>query len=691
MLGTDPGQFREEQHMDHSRVAATVLDAVGGPENISAAAHCATRLRLVLVDNDKIDQKTLDNDPDIKGTFAAGGMFQIIIGPGDVNIVYKNLADKGVREVSKDEAKGVAAEKQNVFSRFIKTIADIFVPMLPALVAGGLMMSLNNIMTAQGLFGPQSLIELWPWLTDYAALIQLVASAAFASLPVLIGFSAVKRFGGNPYLGAAMGAAMVSSELINAYAQVEVAAAGGMEAWQLFGLTVTKVGYQGQVIPMIAVAWLLATIEKWLHKRLKGTTDFLVTPLVTMIVTGFLAFVIVGPFMRIVANGLTEGLLWLYTNGGPVGGFVFGLVYSPIVITGLHQSFPAIELPLIADVASTGGSFVLPIASMANSAQGAAALAIFLLVKNQKIKGLAGAASASAFFGITEPAIFGVNLRIRWAFFCGMIGSAFGSALVSLFDLRSMSLGSAGILGFVAMVPKDIPLFFVAQAVSIGLAFGLAMFWGKTRGKADLVEGVQEAAEDFDKIDEAAAVSALIQGNDMPVGYDATDAAAVATAVLERTEVEAVGIVASPLHGIAMPLDQVPDPGFASGAVGKGIGIYPIEGVVRAPSSGKVVMTFPTGHAVGLKLDNGAELLVHIGIDTVNMKGEGFTVHVERGAQVKAGDPLVSFDRDAIEAAGYSPITPVLVTNHKKFADVEGAVVGPVDFGQQLLVLEDEA
>lgn len=676
--------------MDHSRVADTVLKAVGGPENISAAAHCATRLRMVLVDSTKIDQATLDNDPDIKGTFSAGGMFQVIVGPGDVNHVYKELTNRGVREVSKDEAKGVAAEQQNVFARFIKMVADIFVPILPALIAGGLMMSLNNVMTAQGLFGPQSLIELWPWLTDYAALIQLVASAAFAALPVLIGFSATKRFGGNPYLGAALGAAMISSELINAYAQVAALEAGTMTYWKLFGLTVSQVGYQGQVIPMIAVAWILATIEKWLHKRLKGTTDFLVTPLVTMILTGFLAFIVVGPIMRIVAGGITDGLLWLYTHGGPVGGFIFGLVYSPIVVTGLHQSFPAIELPLIADVATTGGSFILPIASMANAAQGAAALAIFLMIRNQKIKGLAGAASASAFFGITEPAIFGVNLRIRWAFFCGMIGSAFGSALVGLFDLRSMSLGSAGILGFVAMVPKDIPLFFVALATAIGVSFAATMIYGKTRGKADLVEGTKEVIDDFEAIDEAAVASAIIEGDDLPTGYTtAAGTGTAATAVLDKVEVvEQAGVVNSPLKGIAMPLSAVPDAGFASGAIGKGAAVYPIEGVVRAPGNGKVVMTFPTGHAIGLKLDNGVELLVHIGIDTVNMNGQGFTVHANKGDVVKAGDPLVTFDRQAIEDAGYSPITPVLVTNHRRFAAIESDVAGPVDFTDPLLLVE---
>ena len=489
---------------------------------------------------------------------------------------------------------------------------------------------------------------------------------------------------------------MISAQLVNAYDQVAVAAsAEGLPTWQLFGLTVSQVGYQGQVIPMIAVAWILAMIEKFLDKRLKGTTDFLVTPLVTLILTGFLAFVVVGPIMRIVASGITDGLLWLYTNGGPIGGFLFGLVYSPIVVTGLHQFLPAIELPTIADVATTGGSFILPIASMANAAQGAAALAIFLMIRNKKIKGLAGAASASAFFGITEPAIFGVNLRIRWAFFCGMIGSAFGSALIGLWDLRSMSLGSAGILGFVAMVPKDIPLFFVSLAVAIAVSFGLTILYGRTRGKKDLAEGVKETVDDIRKTDDAAVASALIEGDDMPAhatrdGEEGVAAAAavsaVATAVPDRVEEE--GIIGSPLKGIAMPLSQVPDDGFASGAVGKGAAVYPTDAVVRAPGAGKVLMTFPTGHAVGLKLDNGAEVLIHVGIDTVNMKGEGFTIHANKGDRVVLGDPLVSFDREAIEAAGYSPVTPVLITNHKKFTSVTDVAAGPIAYGEGLIGVE---
>lgn len=331
--------------MDHAKVASEVVKAVGGASNISAAAHCATRLRLVITDPGKIDQAALDDNDDLKGTFAAGGMFQIIVGPGDVDIVYQHMvADHGVREVSKDEAKEEAEQGGNIFSRFIKMIADIFVPVLPALIAGGLMMALNNVLQA-GFFNGKSIIDMYPAVADYASLINLVSAAAFAFLPILVGFSATKRFGGNVYLGAAMGAAMVSGSLLSAYSMTDQDAAdafwaytGANPTWHLFGLEVDKIGYQAMVIPVLCVAWILSTIEKWLHKRLSGTADFLLTPLITMLVTGFLTFVLVGPVTRQLSVLLTNGLDWTYNTLGVVGGLIFGFFYSPIVVTGLHQS-----------------------------------------------------------------------------------------------------------------------------------------------------------------------------------------------------------------------------------------------------------------------------------------------------------------------------------------------------------------
>ena len=660
--------------MDHAKVAGEVVEAVGGASNISAAAHCATRLRLVIADESKINQQALDDNEDLKGTFAAGGMFQIIVGPGDVDQVYANMvANHGVREVSKDEAKEEAEKGGNLFSRFIKMIADIFVPILPALVAGGLMMAINNVMTAEGLFGEQSLTQMYPGIADYAALINMVSSAAFASLPVLVGFSAAKRFGGNVYLGAAIGAAMVSTDLLNAW-NTGAALAGEAQVsyWHIFGMDVAKIGYQAQVIPTLAVTYVMCLIEKSLHKVLKGTADFLLTPLITMLVTGFLAFTIIGPVTRVAAEYLTWGINWTYSTLGVVGGLLFGLVYSPIVVTGLHQSFPAIEIPLL-PVNGGVGDFIFPVASMANVAQGAAALAVFFKTRDAKLKGLAGAGGASAVFGITEPAIFGVNLRLRWPFFCAMAAAAIGSAGVALLNVRGQALGAAGFVGFVSIMPKSIPAYLALEVLVFVLSFGFTFAYAMTRGKADM-EGRAPAKKEAVV---AAAVSAPAGG--------AAPAAAPAPVPSFSDEAKADLSVSSPLAGTVVPLEQVKDESFAKGMLGPGIGIEPADGLVVAPFDGKVTVAFPTGHAYGLKSASGVQVLIHVGMDTVKLDGKGFTPRVAKGDIVRRGDVLAEVDLDVIRAAGYETITPVVVTNKKKFGAVTPLASGQIQRGDQLL------
>ena len=660
--------------MDHAKVAGEVVEAVGGASNISAAAHCATRLRLVIADESKINQQALDDNEDLKGTFAAGGMFQIIVGPGDVDQVYANMvANHGVREVSKDEAKEEAEKGGNLFSRFIKMIADIFVPILPALVAGGLMMAINNVMTAEGLFGAKSLTQMYPGIADYAALINMVSSAAFASLPVLVGFSAAKRFGGNVYLGAAIGAAMVSTDLLNAW-NTGAALAGEAQVsyWHIFGMDVAKIGYQAQVIPTLAVTYVMCLIEKSLHKVLKGTADFLLTPLITMLVTGFLAFTIIGPVTRVVAEYLTWGINWTYTTLGVFGGLLFGFVYSPIVVTGLHQSFPAIEIPLL-PVNGGVGDFIFPVASMANVAQGAAALAIFFKTRDAKLKGLAGAGGASAVFGITEPAIFGVNLRLRWPFFCAMAAAAIGSAGVALLNVRGQALGAAGFVGFVSIMPKSIPAYLALEVLVFVLSFGFTFAYAMTRGKADM-EGRAPAKKEAVV---AAAVSAPAGG--------AAPAAAPAPVPSFSDEAKADLSVSSPLAGTVVPLEQVKDESFAKGMLGPGIGIEPADGLVVAPFDGKVTVAFPTGHAYGLKSASGVQVLIHVGMDTVKLDGKGFTPRVAKGDIVRRGDVLAEVDLDVIRAAGYETITPVVVTNKKKFGAVTPLASGQIQRGDQLL------
>lgn len=673
--------------MDHAKVAGEVVEAVGGASNISAAAHCATRLRLVIADESKINQQALDDNEDLKGTFAAGGMFQIIVGPGDVDQVYANMvANHGVREVSKDEAKEEAEAGGNVFSRFVKMIADIFVPVLPALIAGGLLMALHSVLTAEGLFGERSVIQMYPAMTDYDALINLVSSAAFAFLPVLVGFSAAKRFGGNTYLGAAMGAAMVSPSLLSAYSMTDAAAAAKFWAytdqssvWNLFGLEVSKVGYQAMVIPTLVVTWIMCLIEKSLHKVLKGTADFLLTPLITLLITGFLAFVVVGPVTRELSNYLTYGINWAYTTLGVFGGLIFGFFYSAIVVTGLHQSFPAIEIPLLPSNGGVG-DFIFPIASMANVAQGAAALAVFFKTRDAKLKGLAGAGGASAVFGITEPAIFGVNLRLRWPFYCAMVAAAIGSAGVALLNVRGQALGAAGFVGFVSIIPKSIPAYLALEVLVFVISFGLTLGYAMTRGKADM-EGRAPAAKAAAPVAAAAATAA-------PASAAApAPAAAAAPAAAPSFSDEALAdlSVSSPLAGTAIPLEQVKDESFAKGMLGPGIGIEPADGLVVAPFDGTVTVAFPTGHAYGLKSASGVQVLIHVGMDTVKLDGKGFTPRVAKGDVVRRGDVLAEVDLDVIREAGYETITPVVVTNKKKFGGVTPVASGDIQRGDALL------
>ncbi len=660
--------------MDHLRVARDVLAYVGGAENINAAAHCATRLRLVLDDMDRVDRAAFDRDPVIKGTFIAGGMFQIIVGPGDVDRVFDAMVTTGgVKEVSKEKVKQEAARSGNPLSRFIKTIADVFVPILPALIAGGLMMAIDNVLTAEGLFGGQNapaLTERWAWLADYADLINLISSAAFAFLPVLIGFSAAKRFGGNAYLGAAMGAAMVSSSLTSSYTAIQAQTAGTIGIWRLFGLTIDKIGYQAMVIPVLCVAWVLAAIEKRLHKRLSGTTDFLLTPLITILATGFLTFVVVGPVTRVLSNGVTNGLAWTYNALGPIGGALFGLAYSPIVVTGLHQSFPAVEIPLIEGIKAGGaGSFIFPIASMANVAQGAAALAVFFKTADARMRGLAGAGGASALFGITEPAIFGVNLRLRWPFFIGMAAAGVGGAGVALLDVRSQALGAAGLVGLVSIVPTSIPRYLALEGLVFILAF-VGVFAYATARSRSLTDDVDDAGTAVSKAD-----AQLDSGTTSAVEFPRNAGADLS--------------VTAPIHGTAIALSEVGDRTFASGVLGPGAAIDPVEGPVVSPVDGEVLVAFPTGHAYGLRSASGIELLIHVGMDTVELDGKYFTPRVAAGKRIHRGQVLVEVDWAAVTRAGYRTTTPVVVSNAASFAGIVDEHVGRiVERGDALYTVE---
>ena len=634
--------------MDHKSVAQRVLKDVGGVGNILAAAHCATRLRLVLKNQDKVDQAAIDNDEDLKGSFLNAGQFQIIVGPGDVNEVHKHLIAAGAPEASKDDLKSIAAKQGNLVSRFIKTIADIFVPLIPVLVGGGMLMALNSLLTSKGIFGPQAVIELFPEWADFADIVNLLSAAPFAFLPVLVGFSATKVFGGNPYLGLTMGAAMVSPALMNGY-KVAASLAGAegadpMKYWNLFGLQVQQAGYQGTVLPIMLVAFILANIEKFFHKILKGTIDFIFTPTLTILITGFLTFILVGPPMFAAGTWLGESINWLYTVAGPLGGLIFGTFYAFIVMTGMHQAFPPIEMSLWA----TGGSFIFVVASMSNVAQGAAAAGVALTTKNKKIKGIASAAAPSAFLGITEPAMFGVNLALRWPFYIAIVSAGIGSMVTSILGIKAGKLGAAGYLGFPsieATVGAGIPGFLGCLILTTVIAFVASFIWGKKVEAGNTEEAEAPAA---------------------PVATEASaEAPSAASAEASGEGVE----LGAHLVGAVVPLVDVKDPTFSSGALGAGIAVEPTEGKLYAPADGKITVAFPTGHAYGLRTEDGLDLLMHIGMDTVELDGKHFTPKVAKGDTVKRGDVIAEFDIPAIKAAGYPLATPLVITNSKKLAE----------------------
>ncbi|MBF1712846.1 MAG: PTS beta-glucoside transporter subunit IIBCA [Streptococcus intermedius] len=643
--------------MDYSKVASEVIEAVG-KDNLVAVAHCATRLRLVLKDDTKVNQNALDDSADVKGTFKTDGQYQVIIGPGDVNFVYAEIIkETGLKEVSTDDLKQIAVKdrKFNPLMVLIKLLSDIFVPIIPALVAGGLLMALNNFLTSGGLFGAKSLIEQYPNIKGISDMIQLMSAAPFMFLPVLVGISAAKRFGANQFLGAAIGMIMTTPSL------------GGAEKfWNILGYHVTQTNYMYQVIPVLAAIWILSHLEKFFHKKLPSAVDFTFTPLLSVMITGFLTFTVVGPIMLFVSNGITDAIVWLYNTTGFIGMTIFGGTYSLIVMTGLHQSFPAIETQLLSAWrnGSGHGDFIFVVASMANVAQGAATFAIWALTKNSKTKGLASSAGVSALLGITEPALFGVNLKYRFPFFCALIGAGVAAGVAGLFQVVAVSLGSAGFLGFLSIYAKSIPFYVICELISFAVAFTLTYMYGKTKAASVFAT---EAAIDTEEVTEAKEV---VEANE-----------AAAPVLTDET-------ILSPIVGSIVDLKDVNDPVFSSGAMGQGIAVKPSEGVVYAPADAEVTIAFVTGHAYGLKTENGAEILIHVGIDTVSMNGEGFNQQVAQGDKVKAGDVLGTFDATKIAAAGLDDTTMVIVTNTADYVSVTPVAEGTVTKGEAVIELK---
>lgn len=636
--------------MDYRKTAEEILQYVGGGKNIISAAHCATRLRLVIADNKKADKAALENISGVKGVFEASGQLQIILGTGTVNKVFEPfISMAGITASSKAEAKEAAVKKQNWFMRAIKVLGDIFVPIIPAIVASGFLMGIMNsldFMNSNGFINIDTTGSLYVFA-------NLFSNTAYVFLQILIGFSAGKAFGANPYLGAVIGMIMINPSLQNAY----TVATEGVQATQsvFFGLyDIDMVGYQGHVIPVVIAVWLMSVIEKKLHKIVPEVLDLFVTPLVSVFVTGYLTLAAIGPVFVWAENAVLDGIQWLLTLPFGLGSLVMGSLYAPTVVTGIHQMYTAIDL---GQIAQYGVTFWLPLASAANVAQGAAALAVALKSKDKKVKSLALPSSLSAFMGITEPAIFGVNLRFFKPFLAGCIGGGCGALYASIVHLGAKGTGVTGIFG--VLLCLDAPVqYLIEMGIAVGVAFFISFILYKD--KNDAAKPVQNEPA------EAPAVSENLK----------TEKASPDNMKIEAPEKE---ILTSPVKGRVIPVSQVKDATFAEEILGMTIAIEPEEGTIKAPCDGEILNIYETGHAVCMVTKTGAEILIHVGIDTVKLSGKGFKKMVSDGMKVHAGDVLIEMDMEEVKEAGYERTTMMILTNEE---EVEGKKL-PVERAEQ--------
>ena len=639
--------------MDYRKTAQEILDKVGGGKNIVSAAHCATRLRLVIADNSKADKAAIENVEGVKGVFEASGQLQIILGTGTVNKVFDEfISIAGITASSKAEAKEAAAQKQNVFMRAIKLLGDIFVPIIPAIVASGFLMGIMNsldFMINNGFINMDTSSSIYVFA-------NLFSNTAYTFLQILIAFSAAKAFGANPYLGAVIGMIMINPALQNAY---DVATNGVQQTQSVFfGLyDIDMVGYQGHVIPVVIAVWLLSVIEKKLHKIVPEVLDLFVTPLVSVFVTGYLTLAIIGPVFVWAENAILGAIQWLLTLPLGIGSLIMGALYAPTVVTGIHQMYTAID---IGQIAQYGVTYWLPLASAANVAQGAAALAVALKSKDKKVKSLALPSSLSAFMGITEPAIFGVNLRFFKPFIAGCIGGGCGALYASIVHLGANGTGVTGIFGILLCLEQPVQ-YLIEMIIAVGVAFVISFLIYRD-AKPETAAG--KAAEPADDAGTAGT------GDETPE-----------TALAEEE-------LKSPVNGKVIPLTEVADETFASEMLGTTVAVEPEDGKIVAPCDAEVLNVFDTGHAVCLTTQSGGELLIHVGVDTVKMEGKGFTKKVSDGTKVKAGDVLIEADLDTIRAAGYPATTMVILTNADDFAEVTKTEPGKVRTDKTIMKLK---
>ncbi|MCY7097441.1 PTS beta-glucoside transporter subunit EIIBCA [Streptococcus oralis subsp. oralis] len=627
--------------MNNQDIAKKVIEALGGRENVNSVAHCATRLRVMVKDEGKINKEVIENLDKVQGAFFNSGQYQIIFGTGTVNKMYDEVVALGLPTSSKEDMKAEAAKQGNWFQRAIRTFGDVFVPIIPVIVATGLFMGVRGLLTALGITLPD----------DVKIYSEILTDTAFIILPGLVVWSTFRVFGGNPAVGIVLGMMLVSGSLPNAWA---VASGGEVTAMQFFGF-IPVVGLQGSVLPAFIIGVVGAKFEKAVRKVVPDVLDLLVTPFVTLLVMSILGLFVIGPVFHVVESYILIGTKAILNLPFGLGGFLIGGVHQLIVVSGVHHIFNLLEVQLLAaDHANPFNAII----TAAMTAQGAATVAVGVKTKNPKLKTLAFPAALSAFLGITEPAIFGVNLRFRKPFFLSLIAGAIGGGLASILGLAGTGNGITIIPGTMLYIGNGQLLqYLLMVAVSFVLGFALTYMFGYEDEVEEVSGAISEA--ETDRLTEEAVTGTVVSPSE--------------------------GVIQTPIVGDVVALSNVNDPVFSSGAMGQGIAVKPSEDVVYAPADAEVTIVFPTGHAYGLRTANGAEILIHVGIDTVSMNGEGFNHKVAQGDKVKAGDVLGTFDSAKIAAAGLDNTTMVIVTNTAEFASVNPVASGLVAKGDAII------
>ncbi|VHB84635.1 sucrose-specific PTS transporter subunit IIBC [Streptococcus pyogenes] len=627
--------------MDNRQIAAEVIEALGGRENVRSVAHCATRLRVMVYDEGKIDKEKAEAIDKVKGAFFNSGQYQMIFGTGTVNNIYGEVVALGLPTSSTSEQKAEAGKQGNIFQRAIRTFGDVFVPIIPAIVATGLFMGVRGLVTQPAIM---DLFGVHEYGENFLMYTRILTDTAFVYLPALVAWSAFRVFGGNPIIGIVLGLMLVSNELPNAWV---VASGGDVKPLTFFGF-VPVVGYQGTVLPAFFVGLVGAKLEKWLHKKVPEALDLLVTPFLTFAIMSTLGLFVIGPVFHSLENLVLAGTQAVLHLPFGIAGLIVGGIQQLIVVTGIHHIFNFLEAQLIAN---TGKDPFNAYLTAATAAQAGATLAVAVKTKSTKLKGLAFPSTLSALLGITEPAIFGVNIRYPKVFVSGLIGGALGGWVAGLFGIAGTGFGITVLPGTLLYLNGQLLQYLVTMLVGLGVAFAIAYTWGYQDRET------------------------------LPLPAVEVDQTADQPALAEET-------LYSPLNGTVVDLSAVSDPVFSSGAMGQGLAIKPEDNTLYSPVDGKVEIVFETGHAYAITSSQGAEVLLHIGIDTVSMAGDGFESLVAVGQAVKKGDLLGHFDPSKIAEAGLDDTTMMIVTNSADYQSVDILAQGHVLIGDQVALIK---